>query len=115
MLVMIPRDAHPSEQNSCLESTTIIKHCDYKFLKFHSICQNHRSWSRKIEIMELLSITPVTYLEIWGIFPHSSKLCALGLSSQEEICLQGNPESVKLNFELCLPPSCVRFLMLTDK
>ena len=65
--------------------------------------------------MELLSITPVTHLEILGIFPHSSKLCALGLSSQEEIRLQGNPESVKLNFELCLPPSRVRFLVLADK
>ena len=34
MLVVIPSDAHPSEQNPCLESTTIIKHCDYKVVKF---------------------------------------------------------------------------------
>ena len=55
--------------------------------------------------MELLGIIPVTYLEMSGIFPHSSKLCVVGLSSQEEIHLQGNTESVKLNFEPCLPPS----------
>ena len=68
-----------------------------------------------IEIMELLGIIPVTYLEMSGIFPHSSKLCVLGLSSQKEIHLQGNTESMKLNIELCLPPSYDRFLVLRDK